>query len=113
MAIYIGLEGAELTKAVEVTLTLDDQRGEYFAGQNLYRFTTLIRNDGSQTAQDIRLIVSLENAEGAIVGYRVVDMAGRLSAGETHAIDLTISPIRGHTPARNRVALEAPPAGQP
>ena len=113
MAINIGLAGAQLAKAADVALTLEDERGKYFAEKERYQLTALIRNEGAEPARDIRLIVSLENADGAIVAYRAVDIAGTLSAGETRALDLTINPIRGQAPARHRVALEARTAWQP
>ena len=113
MAIDIGLAAAQLAKAADVALTLEDERGEYFAEKERYQLTALIRNEDAEPARDIRLIVSLENADGEIVGYRAVDIAGDLSAGETRVVDVTLHPIRGETPARHRVALEARTARQP
>lgn len=110
LAIEIGLVGAQLADAADVTLTLDNERGEYLVDQNRYRFTALVRNDGAQPARRIRLIVSLENAEGANVGFRAVDIAGDLSVGETRTVEVTLSPIRGEAPARHRVSLDALPA---
>lgn len=107
MAIDIGLAGAQVSEAAEVTVRLEDARGQYFANQVRYRFTAMIRNVGAQSARGIRLIVTLENADGAIVGYRAKDIAGDLAIGETRGVDLTVSLIRGETPARHRVALEA------
>lgn len=107
MAIDIGLVGAQLSEAADVTLTLEDERGEYFADKERYRLTASIRNEGAQPARDIRLIVTLENADGAIVGYRAVGMVGSLLIGETREVDLTVSPIRGEAPARHSVSLEA------
>ena len=106
-------KGRKLSEAAEVTLTLEDERGEYFAGQHQYKLAVLIRNKEAQPARESRLIVTLEYADGAIDGYRAVDLAGDLSAGETRKIDLTISPIRGQAPARHRLALEAQRERQP
>lgn len=113
MAIEIGLAGAQLSEAADATLKLEDARGEYIADQERYRFTASIRNEGAQLARGIRLIVTLENADGAIVGYRAVDIAGELSVDETREVDLTVSLIRGERPARHHVALEPMSAGQP
>ncbi len=113
MTIDIGLVEAQLAVAADVALTLENERGEYFAEKERYQLTALIRNEGAQPARDIRMIVKLENADGAIVGYRAVDIAGDLSIGETRELDLTVNPIRGQATARHRVALEALTARRP
>ena len=112
MAIEIGLVGAQLAEAEVVALTLEDERGEYLADKERYRLTALMRNVGAQPAREIRLIVTLESAEGAIVGYRAADIAGGLSIGETRPVEATVSPIRGERPAGHRVSLDALPAEQ-
>lgn len=110
--IEIGLAGAQLSEAAIVGLTLEDERGEYIAELERYRFTALIRNVGAQAGRDIRLIVSLENSDGALIGYRAADIRGGLSVDETREVDLTVNPIREETPARHHVSLDALPAAK-
>lgn len=112
MAIDIGLVRAQPAGPADVTLTLEDERGEYIDARKRYRFTALVRNDSSLLARGIRLIVTLESADGAIVGYRALDIADELSIGEARAVDLTIAPLGAETPARHRATLESLPAAE-
>ena len=92
---------------------LDDARGQYISDQLRYRFAALMRNGSAQAARDIRLIVTLENAAGANVGFRAADIAGDLSMGETRFVEVTVRPLRREAPARHRVSLDALPVTQP
>lgn len=111
-AIDIAVVRAQPAGPAEVTLTLADERGEYLAARQRYRFSASVRNDSGQLARGIRLIVTLESADGAIVGYRAVDIAGELPIGEARPVDLTIATLGAEAPARHRATLEALPAAE-
>ena len=109
----IGLMSARASAPASVKLTLDDERGLYLAERKQYQFTAAVRNVSGETARDIRLVVTLEDRAGAVVGYRVADLPDDLPHGGTINIDMMISPLGAAAPIRHRVSLEALPVAQP
>jgi len=113
VALEIGLVGARQSAPAEVRLTLDDERGAYLAEQKQYQFSTVVRNVSGQTARDIRLIVTLEDVDDTVVGYRAADLTSELPSGESIDVDMTIAPLGAAAPVRHRASLEALPVAQP
>lgn len=112
-AIEIALISAEASASDGVRLALLDERGEYLPQEKQYRFSAKLSNSSDESASAIRLIVALEAADGALVGYRVEDLPGELPSGGTTDVDLRLAALGAQAPLRHRVSLEAQPAGHP
>ncbi len=54
--------------------------------------TATLRNSGAVGAQDIRLIATLFDTSGAVIGYRVMDVPDTLAAGDRLPIRVEIVP---------------------
>lgn len=74
-----------------ITLTIVESRGE-LTSNGRYHLATTIRNDATDTAENIRLIVSLTSIEWGIVGYRVHEVEGNLRNRAEQLIQMDIIP---------------------
>lgn len=109
--LQIDIASAELSPPPALPLRLSDMRGVYHLDDNRYFFTAQLENPTALIATNIRLIVTLENEEGAIIGYRVANLPDNLASGGTIPIDLQMTPLEATTNIRHRIALEAFPLG--
>ena len=112
-ALEIALLDARSATAPALELTLDDVVGVYLPAAAQYHLTATLRNTGEVAAAEIRLIVTLENAEGALIGYRAYDVQEALPRGEQRTLDLYLTPLETAAVMRHHVLVEAIPAAQP
>ncbi len=109
-ALEIELVSARSPAPASLELALKDARGQYLAGEKRYRFRATIENNSEREAADIRLLVTLEDEDDAIVGYRVVDLAAALPSGAARAIDLSLTVLEAGANISHHVSLQASPA---
>lgn len=112
-SLQITLASARPTTVSRPALTVEDESGRYQPETNAYRYVATLRNSGAVAARDIRLIVTLENQAGAIVGFRAVDWQIALPAGAAIPVDLTISPMEAAAGMRHQVIVLAQTAAAP
>ena len=108
-ALEIEVVSAEWSTPAGLELTLQNARGEYLDELNRYRFSATVKNASGQPAKDIRLIVTLANAEGELVGFRVADLPDALPIGEEVDVDLAITPLEASAALRHQVTFQALP----
>lgn len=106
-ALEIALAGAQPAPAASRELTLEDEIGYYQPQANSYRFTATLRNSWAGAVSDIRLVLSLENEAGAIIGFRALDWGIELAGGAALPVDLEISPLEAAVEMRHRVTAQA------
>lgn len=81
-----------------VTLTVENERSQLADGR--YVVTATVRNPGPDTARAVRVIVTLYDGEGSIIGYRVVRARSLLRPGGSLPIRVEILPqMNDITPA--------------
>ena len=57
-------------------------------------------------AQAIRLIITLEDESGAIIGYRALDLPDSLPGGGKAPVDIAIKPLESAAEIRHRVVAQ-------
>lgn len=107
--LQIEVATAELSPISSLQLRLLDMQGEYHLEDNRYAFSAQLENSSAFIATNIRLIVTLENADGNIIGYRVADLPDDLASGAVIPIQLLMTPLEATTTIRHRITLEAFP----
>lgn len=81
-----------------IMLDVEDDRLESVGGR--YVISATLRNGNEEAAQDIRVIATLRDAAGNVLGYRVADVADNLDPGESAPIRLEIvTQPSGDTPS--------------
>ena len=108
--LQIQVVSAQLSPEISLPLRLLDMQGVYHLEDNRYVFTAELENPTALIARHTRLIVTLENEVGDIIGYRVADIPDQLSSGERISIHLLITPLEATTTIRHRITLEAFPS---
>ncbi len=106
-ALEISLADARLAPATEHDLTFEEQGAEYAEAENSYRLRGLLWNGSDTPVKDIRLVVTLENEAGAIIGYRALDLSGSLAVNASRSVDLSITPLEYSGELRHRVIAQA------
>jgi len=109
----IALASARPASARSLELGLEDETGLYQPEINSYRFRATLRNGSAASVSDIRLIVTLENSDGALIGYRAVDWQIELPSGAALPVDLRITPLEAAAGIRHQVIALAQAAPQP
>jgi len=105
--LQIQVTSARLSPDTPLPLRLLNMQGTYHLDDNRYVFTADLENPTAFIATHTRLIVTLENEAGDIIGYRVADIPDELSSGERLPIHLLITPLEATTTIRHRITLEA------
>lgn len=108
--LQIQLVSARLSLDTQLPLRLLGMQGTYQLDDNRYVFTAELENPTAFIAIHTRLIITLENEAGDIIGYRVADMPDQLSSGEKLPIRLFMTPLEATTTIRHRITLEAFPS---
>ncbi len=93
------------------SLLLRDASGVVDARDGSYRLEGIIANEGDLPARAIRAIVTLEDNDGRLVGYRAVELPGTLPGGESAPFELTLTPLIASPRLRHRISLQAERAG--
>jgi len=108
---YIEIEvvSSELSAPPTLPLQLMDMQGMYHLEDNQYTFTAQLENTTAFDAIRVRLIVTLENENGDIIGYRVADIPDTLASGDIIPIELLMTPLEMTETIRHRITLEAFP----
>lgn len=112
-ALQIALASARPATAHSLELALLNEAGLYQPETSSYRYLATLRNDSAVAARDIRLVLTLENEAGAIIGFRAVDWPIELPAGAALPVDLTITPLEAAAGMRHRVIALAQAAVKP
>ena len=112
-ALAITLVDAQLASPMSLDLKLEDLAGGFQSSSNSYRLQAMLRNDSDSAVDNIRLIVALEDEEGALIGYRAADLTETLPSGAALPIDLLIKPLEMVSSMRHHVTVQASPATQP
>ena len=113
VALEIGLLSSRPATASIRKLDLEDETGRYQPESNSYRYQATLRNSSGSALRDIRLIVTLENEDGAIIGFRAVDWQDELVRGAAIPVDVKITPLQAaanmqhHAVALAQAALSA------
>ncbi|GEM_PF-2144537 len=105
--LQIEVASAELSPTRQLQLRLSDMQGEYQIDDNRYQFTAQLENPTAFIATHIRLIITLENADGNIIGYRVASFENPLASGGVIPINLLMTPLEATSTIRHRITLEA------
>ena len=103
--IEISLESRSVALETGPRLVIEDLSAEY--QQVVYRLRGLLRNESDSAAEHIRLIVTLEDEAGTIIGYRAIDLSGALAGKESRAIDVSVTPLEHVAEIRHRVTAQA------
>ena len=106
----IQLMSAQLSPDTQLDLHLSNMQGTYHLEENRYIFTAELENLTAFIATDTRLIITLENEDGNIIGFRVADISEELPSGDTILIRVQITPLEATTTIRHRITLEAFPS---
>lgn len=109
-SLQIQVVSAQLSPDIPLSLRVVDMQGTYYLDDNRYVFTAELENPTAFSTTHTRLIVTLENELGDIIGYRVADLPDQLSSGERIPIHLLITPLEATTTIRHRITLEAFPS---
>ncbi len=106
-ALEISLADARFAPATEYDLTFEEQGAEYTAAENSYRLRGLLWNESDATVTDMRLVITLEDGAGAIIGYRALDLAGALAVNASRAVDISITPLEYSAELGHRMIAQA------
>lgn len=110
----IQVAAAQLSAQPSLALDMTDVRSSYRQDDNRYLFTAQLENATAFDAADARLIVTLENDAGAIIGYRAADLPDEIPSGAKLPIRLSIVPLETTANIRHRIVLQAfPSSSQP
>ncbi len=110
----IKVASAQLSAQPNLALSLTDMQASHQPDDGRYLLTAQLENTTALDARDARLIVTLENEAGAIIGYRAVDLPQVIPSGARLPIRLSIVPLEAAAKILHRVALQAfPAASQP
>jgi hypothetical protein len=71
-------------------MALDAQQQESSSDNGRTVVTATLHNSTETSAQDIRLIATLRNGDGAVIGYRVMDVPDTLAAGDNLPIRVEV-----------------------
>ena len=112
-ALQIALAGARPASAGSLALILEDEIGRYQPETNTYRYLATLRNGSGAVARDIRLVLTLENEAGAIIGFRAVDWQIEWPAGAALPVDLAITPLETAAGVKHQIIALAQAAAQP
>ena len=109
---YLEIQVAAARLSVQPSLDLDmtDMQGSYRQDNSRYLFTAQLENATAFDATNARLIVTLENDDGAVIGYRAVDLPGDIPSGARLPIRLSIVPLETTANIRHRIVLQALPS---
>ncbi len=109
-ALELALASASAAPYSSRALSLREDTGDYLPRERIYHFSAALTNESDQPVEGIRLIVSLENEAGVIIGYRAADIPYRLASGETLPVELSITPLESAAEIHHRVSLQPLPA---
>lgn len=112
-ALEIALARAHPASALSRELEFEEEIGFYSPETNSYRFLATLRNGSAASVSDIRLVLTLESEDGAIVGYRAAAWRVKLSSGAALPVDLTIRPLVASAGMRHHAIALAQAAVQP
>ena len=115
-ALEIALTNARRAPADSLELTLEDETGLYQPGANAYQYQATLRNGSAASVNDIRLVVTLENEAGAVIGFRAAEWQIVLASGAALPVDMRITPLEAAAGMRHQaIALAHAPLqpGQP
>ena len=101
---------ARLSAQPSLALGMTNMQGNYHLDDNRYLFTAQLENATAFDAKDARLIITLENDEGAIIGYRAADLPEKIPSGAKLPIQLSIVPLEATANIRHRITLQAFPS---
>lgn len=105
----ISLEAARLSPSWEARLSFDEESAAFIREANVYHLRGMLSNIGADAAHAIRLLVTLENESGAIIGYRALDLPEFLPTGGSLPIDISITPLESATEIRHHLVAQALP----
>lgn len=106
-ALEIALVSAQPASASSLELKLEDESGLYQPETNSYRYQATLRNGSADSLSDIRLVISVENEAGAIIGFRAADWQIELAGGAALPVDLEILLLEQAAETRHRVTAQA------
>ena len=106
-ALEISLENAQLAPNDVVDLALENVDGGLQLSDNSYRLQALLRNASDVPAKDIRLVVTLVNEAGAIIGFRAFDLPEILPGGAVLPLDISVTALEKATEIKHHVAVHA------
>lgn len=106
----IKVASAQLSAQPNLALSLTDMQASHHPDDGRYLLTAQLENTTALDARDARLIVTLENEDGAIIGYRAADLPQVIPSGARLPIRLSIVPLEAAAKMLHRVALQAFPA---
>lgn len=106
---YLEMEviSAQPTQRELLPLQLVNSQGTYQLEDNQYLFIAELENTTALIATNIRLVITLENEDNEILGYRVVALDEDLDSGERIPIRLSINPLEATSNIWHRITLEA------
>ena len=112
-ALEISLASARPAAQSSLELIREDEIGLYQPGTNTYRYQAILRNGSGAVVSDIRLVVTLENAAGAVVGFRAADWPVELPGGAALPVELDLTPLEASAEMRHFAIALARAAAQP
>lgn len=108
--LQIEILSAQITSETLLQLRLIDMQGAYDLDNNQYTFTAELENPTAFDASQTRLIITLENEDADIIGFRVADIPEDIKSGSRVPVLLHITPLEATTTIRHRITLEAFPS---
>lgn len=106
---HFEVEVISASRSVSTSLSLDilNMEGMYQLEENRYIFTAELDNMTDELATGIRLIITLEDNNNRIIGYRVEEIQHDLASGEQMPVRVLITPLEATPNIRHRITLEA------
>ncbi len=104
-ALAISLENARLAPSPHVELALENVHGDWQFSENSFRLQGWLRNASDVPVRDIRLVVTLVNGAGAIIGFRAVDLPEALPVGAALPVDVSVTALEQASAVSHHVAV--------
>ena len=105
--LQIRLVSAQLSPETQLPIRLMNMQGTYDLEENRYELTAEVENPTAFNAIHTRLIVTLENEAGNIIGYRVAEIPDEIGSGERIPLRILMTPLEQTPTIRHRIVLEA------
>lgn len=86
-------------------LNIQNQHG--FKQDDRYLVAATLHNPNAQPVESIRLVVTLYNVEGDVIGYRVVELPQTLEAGKSLPVMVSVIAQENTQPSRHKLYVEA------
>jgi hypothetical protein len=108
----VSLSSSEIVTAPRVDARLEIEREQVNRSNGRYEVSAIVRNMTLDDAADVRAIITLQDGEGRVTGYRVTALAGQLGIGERFPLRITVIPQTAAQHLTHILTIEARRVGR-